>query len=145
VKFSRQPRSWRFYLFPAAKDTPAALETVLKMVEEWRDRGVTPQELDFAKTSLINGAGFLLNTPRKRIENRIQEITLDLPEGFMKHYAEGIARVSVESANASVKAHIHPDQLSILVLGTAKDLKEPLAKAAGVPAEKVQVIDYRQD
>ncbi len=145
VKFSRQPRSWRFYLFPAAKDTAAALETVLKMVEEWRDRGVTPQELDFAKTSLINGAGFLLNTPRKRIENRIQEITLDLPEGFMKHYAEGVARVTLESANASVKAHIHPDQLSILALGTAKDLKEPLAKSAGVPIDKVQVIDYRQD
>ncbi len=145
IKFSRQPRSWRFYLFPAAKDTPAALETVLKMVEEWRERGVTPQELDFAKTSLINGAGFLLNTPRKRIENRIQEITLDLPEGFMKHYAAGVARVTLDSANASVKAHIHPDRLSILVLGTAKDLKEPLAKAAGIPVEKVQVIDYRKD
>lgn len=145
LKFSRQPRSWRFYLFPAAKDTPAALETVLKMVEEWRDRGVTPQELDFAKTSLINGAGFLLNTPRKRIENRIQEITLDLPEGFMKSYASRVAQVTLESANASIRNHIQPDQLSVLVLGTAKDLKEPLAKAAGVPVEQVQVIDYRQD
>lgn len=140
-----QPRYWRFYLFPAAKDTPAALRTSLQMVEELRNKGISEGELDFARASLINSAGFMFNTPKKRVENKLLERTLDLPEGFMKNYAENISRVTLAEINSALKRFLHPDRLSITVLGTAKDLRKSVADAAGVSEKVVHLQSYQAE
>ena len=63
-KHSREPRSWQFYLFPAAKDTPAALELTLHLVKDVQEHGIKADEFDFAQQSLVNSAGFMYNTSR---------------------------------------------------------------------------------
>ncbi len=141
----RQPRSWEFYLFPATKDTPAALDYSVKMVEELQKNGLTQAEFDFAKTSLVNSDGFRFNTPEKRVENTLLEKTLDLPTGFMQTYAKNIEKLSLSEVNSAVKEYFKPGQLSIAVLGTAKDLKGKVAKAAGVDEAAVEVMPYTQD
>lgn len=140
-----QPRSWQFHLFPAAKDTAPALETTLKMVEELKEKGITPEEFDFSKRSLVNSAGFMYNTSKKRVENKLLERTLDLPDGFMKSFGPELSKVQLADVNAALKDYLRPDRLTIAVLGTASDLKEPLAKAAGIRVEKVEVIPYTQE
>lgn len=140
-----QPRSWQIHLFPAAKDTPAALEYSLKMVEELRSKGITAEEFDFNKRSLVNGAGFMYNTPKKRVENKVLERTLDLPDGFMKSYGPEIEKVKLADVNAALGDFLRPERLTITVLGTAADLKETLARAAGMPIEKVEVVPYTEE
>jgi zinc protease len=141
----RQPRSWQIHLFPAAKDTTAAVAYSLKMIQELKDGGITPEEFDFSQHSLVNSAGFMYNTPKKRVENKLLERTLDLPDDFMKSYGPELQKVSRSQVNAALKQFLKPEQLSVSVLGTAKDLREPLAKAAGVPLEKVEVVPYTQE
>lgn len=140
-----QPRSWNLHLFPAAKDTPAALEYSLKMVEELKAKGLNQAEFEFAQRSLVNSAGFMYNTPKKRVENTLLERTLNLPDGFMETYGPKLSKVTLEQANESAKKYLRPETLAISVVGTAKDLKEPLAKAAGVPVDQVQVVPYTQE
>ena len=88
-----QPRSWHVHLFPAAKDTPAALEYTLKMIEQLRAQGIKADKFDFAQRSLVNSAGFMYNTPKKRVENKLLEKTLDLPDGFMKTYGPELSKM----------------------------------------------------
>lgn len=142
---SREPRSWQFYLFPAEKDTPAALELTLHMVKDVQENGIKPDEFDFAQRSLVNSAGFMYNTSRKRVENRLMEKTLDLPDGFMKSYGPRLQAVTLKEVNSALKAFLHPDRLQIVVLGTAKDLKAKVAKAAGLSEDNVQVEPYNQE
>ncbi len=85
-RHGREPRSWQFYLFPAAQYTPEALAHVLSMVRDFEDKGITREEFEFAKTSLVNSSGFMYNTPSKSVENLIMEKTLDLHEGVMRSY-----------------------------------------------------------
>jgi zinc protease len=139
------PRSWMVHLYPAQKDTPAAIALTLKMIQEARDQGLTQEEFDFAKQSLIKSAGFAYNTPKKRVENALIEKTIDLPDGFIKGYADQMKKVTLEQANAALRKFLKPDKLTITVVGTAKDLKDPLAQSTGTPAEKLEVIDWAKE
>ena len=140
-----QPRSWTTYLFPAAKDTANALALTLKLIEDLKTTGITPEEFEFSKRSLVNGAGFMYDTPKKRVENALLERSLDLPNGFMKTYGPNIERVTLESVNKAWASFLKPNQLAISVVATAKDLKDSLAKAANVPVDQVEVIPYTEE
>lgn len=140
-----QPRSWHFHLFPAAKDTPAALAYTLQMVRDLKEKGITSEEFEFAQRSLINGSGFMYNTPKKRVENKLLERTLDLPDGMMRSYGPALSFVTLRETNEALKSFLKPEQLAISIVGTAKDLKEPVAKAVGIPTEQIVVRPYTQE
>lgn len=144
-RHGRRPRSWQMFYFPAAKDTPDALATGLRMIEDLKKNGLSAEEFQFAQSSLVNSAGFMYNTPAKRVENTLLERTLDLPRGFMKTYGEKLGAVTLPRVNAALKAYLQPDRLSILVLGTAKQLREGVAKAAGVDPKDVQVVGFKKE
>lgn len=140
-----RPRSWQAYTFPATKDTPSSIALVDTMIRNFQDNGITEEEYRFAKDSLINSAGFTFNTPAKRVENLLLEKTLGLPDGFMKSYAENLEKTTPKGVNASVKNFLRPDQMKILVLGTAKDLKKKIAESLKIPENEIQVIPYTKE
>lgn len=144
-RHGRQPRSWSVYLFPAAKDSAVALKTSIGMVEDLAKSGITQTELEFAKSSLINSSGFMFNTPAKRVENKVLEKTLDLPDGFMKTYGPEMQKVTLAQVNQALAKYLKPNQLAITVLGSAKDLKAPLVQAAGVTDGHVEVVPYTDE
>jgi zinc protease len=140
-----KPRSWQSHLFPASKDSAAALALTLQMIEDLKTKGVTQEEFDFTKRSLVNKAGFMYNTPAKRVENKLLERTLDLPDGFMESYGPRLNKVNLSQVNAAWSRFLQPDKLTITVVGTAKELKAPLAASAGIPADQVVVQDFRKE
>ena len=140
-----QPRSWQTYLFPAAKDSANALALTLKLIEDLKTAGITKEEFEFSKRSLVNGAGFMYDTPKKRVENALLERTLNLPDGFMKTYGPSLEKVTLESVNSAWASFLKPGQLAISVVATAKELEDSLAKAAGVPADQVEVVPYTEE
>lgn len=144
-RFGTQPRYWRAHLFPAAKDAVPALSETLKLIQEVQTGDITQAEFDFAQSSLVNQSGFLYDTPAKRVENLLLEKTLNLPAGFIKSYGPNIAQVTLAQTNDAMKSYLQPDKLVITVLGTAKDLKQSLSEATGVPMDQVVVRPYTQD
>jgi zinc protease len=144
-RYGIEPRYWRAHLFPASKDSAPALAETLKLIAEMKASGVTSDEFNFAKTSIVNKSGFMYNTPAKRVENALLEKTLNLPQGFMKSYGPMVSKVTRSEVDDAMAQFLKPDQLAITVVGTASELKEPLAKAAGIPAEQVIVKPYTKD
>ncbi|MDR3605976.1 MAG: pitrilysin family protein [Oligoflexia bacterium] len=140
-----KPRSWIAHLFPAAKDAPAALAETLHLIEQLKKDGITSPEFEFAQRSLVNSAGFMYNTPQKRVANTLLERTTDLPSGFMESYASRISALNREQVNAALKRFLHPEKLAMSVLGTASQLKEALTKASGVKAPDVVVVPYTEE
>ena len=141
----REPRSWQIHLFPAAKDTPAALAYTLGMVNDLQQKGLTLAEFEFAKRSLVNSSGFMYNTSKRRVENKLLERTLDLPDGFMKTYGPELEKVTLDQVNSSLRTFLKPEKFAITIVATAKNLKIPLAKAAGMSEDQVQVVPYTQE
>ena len=144
-KHGRLPRLWQFYLFPASKDAPEALAKTLQMVEDLQKSGITESEFEFAKRSLINSSGFMFNTAKKRVENRLLERTLDLPEGFMASYAKRLDQVTLQQVNEAAKKFWQTRKLAVLVVGTSSKIKSALAQRLGISPDQIAVVPYTQD
>jgi zinc protease len=140
-----QPRSWAIHLYPGEKDTAPALALTLSLISDLAKNGLKKEDFAFAKRTLINSAGFMYNTPRKRVENKLLEKTIDLPEGFMKSYGPEIQKVTLEESNAALRNFVRPDRLAIAVVATASRLKEALVQAASVSADRVEVVDWAKE
>lgn len=141
-RFGLQPRSWMVHLFPAEKDTPAALATTLDMIARLKSEGITQQEFDLAKKSSINSAAFLNDTPKKRVENLILEKSLRLPKGFFQNFAMNLEKVTLSQVNRALSKFLDPEHLTITVVGTADHLKKALAEKAGISGDKIVVTPY---
>lgn len=139
------PRAWQSYLFPATKDTPAALALVIQMITSLQKDGITAEEYEFSKQALVNSAGFMFNTPAKRAENIILEKTLDLPSGIMSSYQQRISELSHSKVNAALKRFIKPNALNISVVATASQLKKQISEGTGVDESKIQITPYTAD
>ena len=133
------------HFFPAEKDTPSTIALSLEMLRKWKENGITNQEYEYAKNSLINNNGFSFNTSKKRIGNLLVEEMLDLPIGFIKNYADSIGKVSFKSTNEVIKNHVTPEVLQIVVVGTAKTLKSSIAKALNIKSDQIKVIPYNKE
>ena len=137
-----QPRSWYFHLFPTAKDTPNALALTVQLVRDLKEKGLDQATFDFAKESLINNSGFMYNTARKRAENILLERTLHLPEGFMKTFQSKIEKISLADTNRAIQKFLRPEQMAISVVGTASQIKQPIAHALGIDEKSIEVEKY---
>lgn len=140
-----QPRSWYLRLFPSQKDTANALAHTLKAVEALKEKGLSQEQFEFAKSSLVNSSEFMYNTPKKRVDNILLERSLDLPNGFIRSFGPALKAVTLSQVNQSLRTFLNPDRLVISVLGTASELKAPLAKAAEVPLEQLEIVPYTED
>lgn len=141
-QYGVQPRDWTFTYSPATKDAALALKHGLRMAEILKADGITQNEFNFSKESLINGAGFLYNTPEKRVENALTEKVFKLKPGFFKDYAQSISQVTLKDVNTTLKAFLKPETFTVTAVGSAKDLRKPLADAAGIPESEVVVKSY---
>jgi len=140
-----QPRSWIMHLYPASKDTSAALAYSLKLLSDLKTEGLTSKQFEFAKKSLLNSVGFTYNTPKKRVENKLLEKTLNLPPEFIKSFGTEIQKVTLPETQLALNTFLKPSNLAISVLTTSKDMKEALAKAAGVALKDVKTVLFTQE
>ena len=143
--FGLHPRSWQVHTFPSSQDTPETVRLAHKLIADLKDNGLTQEKFDFAKESFLNKSGFMYNTPEKRVENRLIEKTLELPDHYIRSYADQIQKVSLPEVNRALRAFLTPDKLVTVILGTAKYLKKPLAQAVGIPVESIEIVPYTSE
>lgn len=144
-KNATQPHLWQYYLFPASKDTVAALKKSLEMLDDLKKSGITSAEFETAKRSLVNNAGFNYNTPLKRVENALNEKILRLPTGFYKEFGKELEKLSLTDVNRAIQSFIDPKSAAISVLGTASQLKAPATEAAGLKPGDVKTVNFSED
>jgi zinc protease len=144
-KFGTQPHSWRMSFFPKNSDTPPAIKEALNLVTALKEKGITQQEFEFAKQSMINSAGFDYDTPAKRMENKLNEILFGLPEGYFQETANRLSKVTLEQVNQALKQFLDPQHLLVAVVATASQTKADLAKAIGMPESEIEVTDFRKE
>jgi zinc protease len=129
VGFDRQRDAFTMWTAPKATDAAACLGLQLELLHAWRDAGVTADELSFVQRYLVRSHAFEIDTARKRVHQRLEAELFSLPEGYHEKYLERVEAVTVESANAAVRARISEDDLVIGVVGTHTEIGEAIAAA----------------
>lgn len=145
LKLASQPHIWKAAFFPKNADTPAAIAQALQMIRELHEQGLSKEEFEFAKSSMINGAGFSFNTSQKRMENALVEKIYNLPKGHFQNLAERLQKLDLSDVNEAISASIKPNQLMIGVVATAKISRAEIAKALKISENDIEVVDYRKE
>ncbi len=127
--FDRHRDAFTMWTAPAAQDAAACLSLELGLLEALRRDGITEDELTFVKRYLVRSHAFEIDTARKRVHQRLEEILYDLPEGYHETYLTRVEEVTLAAANGAVRRRLPEDDLVIGVVGTHEEIGEAIAAA----------------
>jgi zinc protease len=129
LSIERRRHAFTMGAFPAQADCAPCIELELKLLEDWTSEGITQKELGFIKNYLVRSHAFEIDTAPKRLGHALEAELLGLPEGYHSGYLDHVRGVTLEGANAAVKERISPQNLVVIVVGTASEILEPVTKA----------------
>jgi zinc protease len=127
---ARLGHTFRIRVFPSAEQTPDTVALVLSLWEEIAAHGITDEELGFARSYLEGSWAFEIDTPAKRLDHKIDELTYDLPAGTYARFLDRLRSVSRDDVNAAIRKWWHPSRAVTVITCTAEALRPRLAKVA---------------
>jgi zinc protease len=116
-------------------------ESVIEMVSELRrirTGDIDDRELDDTKNYLMGVFPATVQTASD-IASRLVDMELyGLPDDYFDHYRENIAAVSKDEITRVATKYLDPDRILIVVVGSAKDIREPLG-TLGMPIHDLDI------
>jgi zinc protease len=122
--------------------TAVTKESVIETLKEYQDlhgrRPITREEFEKAKLGLIRGYPPSFETPSQVLRRLIDIVHFGLPDDYFTSQVEQLEAVTLEDVHRVAAEHIHPDRLTVLVVGDLKVI-EPGIRELGYP---VVVLDH---
>ncbi|MEX2569748.1 MAG: pitrilysin family protein, partial [Gemmatimonadota bacterium] len=112
----------------AGVQTAVTMESIVEFMRELKEirdqRPATPEEVEFATTSIIRQEPLTLQT-NAQIAARVQDlIRYDLPLDYFDEYSDRVAEVSVAEVNRAAREHLRPGQFAIVVVGDRATIEQ---------------------
>jgi len=145
LPFDRRRQTFTMWTFPKSEDAGPCLKLELDMLTELREKGVTKQELAWAKRYLVRSHAFAVDTAAKRVGLELDQALYDLPADYYSRYLERVQSVTLDEANAALQKRISTEDLLVVVVGTesavgasVRDAIEGLESSEVVPFDRVE-------
>lgn len=116
--------------------TDSAIIEVLRELKKYVETGITDEELEFTKRSLMGGEALDYESPFAKLGFLTQIIQLDLDRNFNAKRADIIKNLTRDEVNALAKKYILLDNMIIFCIGDDVKIKEKL-EALGLGKIKV--------
>jgi predicted Zn-dependent peptidase len=111
-----------------AVTVPALLET-LRIVSAFREGVVEPDELTVARDYLVGVFPLRFEGAAQVASALGGLVVFELPDDELDRYRPSIAATSAEDVQRAALDHIRPDELSIVIVGDAKEIESALRAA----------------
>jgi len=122
--------------------TTESVQEVLGELRRIRTGDVEDQELEHTKSYLMGVFPATVQSASD-IAGRLLDIELyGLPESYFEHYRESIGAVSKDDVERVAKKYIDPDRALIVIVGNAKQVREPLG-TLGYPIHELDIDGNR--
>jgi zinc protease len=142
LSIERRRHAFTMSAAPGAADCAPCLKLELEMLGEIVEEGITARELAFIKNFLVRSHAFEVDTAPKRLGHALETELLALPDDYHSRYLEHVRAVELDAANAALKERLTPNDLVVIVVGTASDLIEKLKEAIpGLASHEVVPFD----
>jgi len=119
----------------ASVRTDTTADSVVQFVNEirnFRDNGITPEELQFTKDAIGQSEALDYETPGQKASLLQQIITYRLQNDFVRQQQQLINNLTAERVNALANAHLPLEAMIIVVVGDKAVINDSLA-ALGYP------------
>jgi len=108
--------------------TTDTIETILQEVDRLRTEEVTDEELDTAKSSVLNSFVFAFEQPTETLNRLVSYTYFVYPEDFIFQYQRGVEAVTKADILRVAKEHIHPEQFTVVAVGNIEEIGRPLSE-----------------
>jgi zinc protease len=129
LPIDRRREAFSMWTFPAATDAAPCIALELELLQTLLKDGITDKELAFAKGYLGESYAFDVDTAYKRVRQAVDESLYDLPADYHTGYVDHVLAVTLEQANAALRARITADDLVVTVVGTASEIEAAVEKS----------------
>ncbi|MCI1004122.1 pitrilysin family protein [Herbaspirillum sp. C7C8] len=116
-----QPGPFQIGLQTKKEQTAEALRVTRATLDKFLQEGLTAAELKAAKDNLAGGFALRIDSNAKLLENLAVIGFYGLPLDYLDHWIERIRAVSVQDVRAAFRKHVHPDELSTVIVGAAAE------------------------
>ncbi|MFT5512634.1 MAG: zinc protease [Bacteroidia bacterium] len=130
--------SYRFSGNIKKEATDSSIMEVMKELRNFKDNGITDEELAFTKSSILLSQALDYETPRQKLGFLADIVDNDLPVGYKDEQINIINSLTKADIDMLAQKYIQPDQMVFIVVGHAYKIK-PGLEALGYG--KIKVID----
>ena len=120
------------YCFTKSDTTLKSISLIREIVEQVKQEGVSVEELEWAKSSIINNFIFEFTSPSQIVHKRVAIAYNKLPKEFLETYRERIMAITVDDVNRVAADYLHPDRMVLVVVGNSDDFDGPLSQMGTV-------------
>jgi len=126
------PGLLRFQMGTKSSSTLEAIDALKQEISDLRSTPFTADEMATAKDLILNAFIFSMDQPEKILSQQMALEFYGFPLDYFRNYPANIQKVTVEEVANAAKKYVHPEQLSVLVVGREKDFDKPLSSLGTV-------------
>lgn len=124
------PRDLGFFFVSCqtkAGSTARAVELILEEIQRIKQKPVSGEELTLAKDTFINQFIFLFTTSAAIVSRMVDIEYKGLPLDYLDTYVANIEAVTKEDVQRVAQKYLHPDKITLLVVGDEERFDRPLS------------------
>ena len=127
-RFNYHKHDAYFYISTSVstENTGDTIKEILYELNKIRE-GVTKEELDFAKSSLIRKFPSRFETYMQEASNLVNMVVYSLPDDYYNTYIDELKRVSLEDVRKSAVENIHPGNIIFTIVGNRDKILNQLS------------------
>jgi zinc protease len=110
-----------------SETTVPFIQAIFKEIETLRESPISPEELDYAKESILNSFVFNFQDPAQTIQRLMRYEFYGYPPDYIFQYQRGIKATTIEDVQQAARNYLYPDRLTTLVVGNSSDINPPLS------------------
>src|SRR6185369_5523673 len=118
--------------------TVKAITLMREIIAGLTTEQVTEEELSQAKESIINSFIFGFTQANSIVTQQARLEYYGFPAGYLENFRDNIARVSRDDVLRVAKKYLHPESITILVVGDDKKFDQPLSVLGEVREIKLE-------
>jgi len=125
-----------FSTFTKSESTIPVIKAIFGEINKIRKGKVTKKELANAKNYFMNSYVFKFSTPEKVLYTKLSEEFYGEDENAQEKLMENIKKVTADDIYKLVQKYLHPEQMTVVVVGNKKLIKGNLSEIG-----KVKTLD----
>ena len=119
IQHRKSASSYTMWVFPAVADAIPCLQLVLDLYEGFARDGISSEEFDYARSSILGSAAFYRDTPSKRLSYAVRKQSTGYdPAGLVG----AVGELSHEEVQRAASQSFDPENLVSVIVGTADQM-----------------------
>lgn len=135
------PGLFRIWMGTKSGSTVEAINALKTQLSDLTTKPFSAEELAQAKEGILNAYVFTADSKRKILNQRLELEFYGFPADYYQQYPSNIQKVSAEDVARVAKKYVHPDQISVLVVGKEKDFDKPISSLGTVTPVDVTIAE----